>query len=448
MKASLLAALQGIHSQRIAGPAAGAFLLRILGAGFQFLFTVLLARFYGAAGVGVFVIALSLLVVGSTIARWGLDQASLKLVAANLASGHLQSVRAIVAYAGKFTLLSGALGTLLLLLLARTLSGVFFQDGQATWTIAVMALALLPLSLMTVLAEALRGLRRVTLYTLLHGALIPSLSILSLLLFQLLVDDVIAGAFAYLSATLVTLLIATRLWFRAAPETSQDESATAFDHRDMLTTSHSLAWVTIISVLMSFTETFVLGLFHDEASVGIYAASLRIALIINFITIAFNSILAPDFASLYRQGKLDEIQALARHAVVVMLSFAVPPVALVCLLPSQVLSIFGQEFAQGSSALVLLSLGQLIIVLFGPVGILLQMTGKERAFRNNVIASALTTLVTAVILIPPYAVMGAAVSAVIGILMLNTLSLISVRKRLGINPLPLLPSLPVNTGDS
>ena len=56
MKASLLSALQGLHRHRIVGPAAGAFLFRVLGACLQFLFTLLLARFYGAAGVGVMIL--------------------------------------------------------------------------------------------------------------------------------------------------------------------------------------------------------------------------------------------------------------------------------------------------------------------------------------------------------------------------------------------------------
>ncbi len=440
MKASLLSALQGLHHHRIVGPAAGAFLFRVLGAGLQFLFTLLLARSYGAAGVGVFVISLSLLVVSSTIARWGLDQTGLKLVAANLASSHYGTIRRILAYARNFVLLTGAIGTVILLLLSDWLAGVFFEGEEASGVITVMALALLPLSLTVLFAETLRGLRHILAYSLLHGALIPLFSIVFLLLFQNQFDSVIAAAVAYLSASGLTLAIAIYLHFHAFSRLPPDDTATGFNRSDILTTSHSLAWVAIISVLMSFTETFILGLFHDDASVGRYAAALRLALLINFIIIAFNSILAPNFASLYRQEKLQDIQALARHSIVVMLALTLPLVAIFCLLPAQVLSIFGGEFAQASTALIVLSIGQLVNVLSGPVGILLQMAGQERVFRNNVIASALTTLISALVLIPPYAVIGASVSAMTGILLLNVLSLISVRNRLGINPLPLNPS--------
>ena len=441
MRASLRSALQGLHRHQIVGPAAGAFLLRVMGAGLQFLFTLLLARFYGAAGVGVFVISLSLLVGSSAIARWGLDQTSLKLVAAQLASGDYEHIQSILNFSIKFIVLSATAGTLILVLLSQPLAQLFFEDAQSSAIISMMALGLLPLSLTTLFAEALRGLRRIVAYTALHGALIPLLSILFLLTLQELFEGVIAGALAYVLANVIGLLVAVALWFRALPRRATEEEGTAFDRRDLLRTSHSLAWVSIISVLMSFTETFVLGFFHDDADVGVYAAALRIALIINFITIAFNSILAPSFASLHRQHKLMEIQSLARHAVVVMIAFALPPIALCWLLPDLVLSMFGGEFTQGASALILLTFGQLIIITCGPVAILLQMTGQERAFRNNVIVSALTTLGTSVLLVPPYDVIGAALSAVIGIFLLNTLSLLSVRSQLGINPLPLLPAI-------
>jgi O-antigen/teichoic acid export membrane protein len=439
LKTALWSALRDLSRNRILGPAAGAFLLRVSGAGLQFLFTLLLARFYGAAGVGVYVIGLSILVVASTIARWGLDQTSMKLVAAGVAGKNYRAAREIVVYARNIILLTAIAGTLLLLLLSDVLASIFFTEGEASVVFAIMGAALLPLSLATLFAEALRGLQRVSAYSLIHGLLIPLFSIIFLLFTKGLFEGVIAGAAAYLMACILVALVAIPLWSRAASRLPRDESEPPLDRAEALATSRHLAWVTIISVAMTFTETFVLGLFHEEVSVGLYAAALRLALLINFFIIAFNSILAPNFSALFRQGKLTEIETLARQSILLMLVPTLPVVVLFCLLPGPVLSIFGDEFAQAASALILLSLGQLVNIISGPVGILLQMTGEERAYRNNVIISAASTLSASLILIPPFAVVGAAGSAVFGILLLNTLSLLTVRKRLGINPLPLNP---------
>ena len=194
-----------------------------------------------------------------------------------------------------------------------------------------------------------------------------------------------------------------------------------------------MALITLISVGISFTETFVLGLFHSDDKVGLYAAALRLALIINFIIIAFNTILAPKFSALYRQQRLSEIQRLARQSILLMSALTLPLVLLYISFPALLLSLFGSDFASASPALMILGIGQMVNVASGPVGILLQMSGQERAYRNNVLITSFATIGSALLLIPPYAVTGAALSATFGILLLNGLSLLSVRKGLGIH---------------
>jgi O-antigen/teichoic acid export membrane protein len=439
LKTMLRTALRDLSHNRILGPAAGAFLLRVLGAGLQFLFTLLLARFYGAAGVGVFVIGLSILIVASTIVRWGLDQTSMKLVAANFAGGDYSVIREVVKYARNIILLTSVGGSLFLLLLSDTLASIFFTEGEVSVVIAIMGAALLPLSMATLFAEALRGLRNISAHTLIHGVMIPLFSIIFLLMIRGLFAGVVAGAVAYLMASALAALVAIPLWSRSVSRLPSDESGQSLNRAKALASSHHFAWITIISVTMSLTETFILGLFHDEASVGLYAAALRLALLINFLIIAFNSILAPNFAALYQQKQLAQIETLARQSVLLMLALTLPIAALFIFFPGLVLSIFGSEFSQAATALILLSLGQLVNIISGPVGIMLQMTGEEQTFRNNLMISAASTLATSLILVPPFAVVGAASSAAIGILLLNTLSFLTVRKRLGINPLPLNP---------
>lgn len=436
MKSTLLSALRGLHQQKIFNPAANAFILRILGAVFQFLFTLLLARLYGATGVGIFIIALSILVVTSTIVRWGLDQTTLKLVAANIHQDD-GSIQATVTYTKKVVLLSGIAGTAIVMLSSDWLANIFFGTSDMSLVILLMSAAIIPLSLTTLYAEALRGLKRVNAYTMLHGVMIPLLSILLLLLYRFWNDNIVTGAAAYLSASIFAFLFARVTWKRTTATLKPAGSITTQKKHEIFNTTHALAWIAIVSVAMSFTETFILSFFHDEVSVGLYAAALRLALIPNFIIIAFNSILAPNFASLYQQKKTSEIEALIRQSVLVMFALTLPVVMVFVLFPASVLSIFGQEFEGGSTALILLSIGQLINIIAGPVGILLQMSGHEKSFRNNVLFSAAITLILAILLIPPYKVLGASLSAVIGILILNVLSVFSVYRKLGINSLPI-----------
>ncbi|MCU7842299.1 MAG: oligosaccharide flippase family protein [Candidatus Thiodiazotropha sp. (ex Monitilora ramsayi)] len=437
LKSSLISAIKGLHQEDIFSPATLAFLVRVAGAALQFGFTVLLAHYYGSTGVGIFVIALSILVISSTIARWGFDQATLKLVASNLVGDHQENVRLIVKFARNVVLTSSTIGMVVLILLSEWLALLFFDSRSMSHVIIILAFAMIPFSLSVLFAEALRGMKRIGSYSMLHGALIPLFSILALIFLRIWVDDIITGAYAYLIASLITMFVGISIWakFTPTPEASQSKRLDSNNRQELLSISPALAWISIISVAMSFTETFILGIFHHESDVGLYAAALRLALLLNFIIIAFNSILAPNYASLYKKGDLQTMQSLTRNSILVMLGITLPMALVFILFPDAVLSIFGEEFLDAASALILLTVGQLINVLSGPVGILLQMTGREKVFRNNVLIASIATLSSSLLLIPSYAVIGASISAVFGIFLLNALSVFSVRKHLGIYPL-------------
>jgi O-antigen/teichoic acid export membrane protein len=84
--------------------------------------------------------------------------------------------------------------------------------------------------------------------------------------------------------------------------------------------------------------------------------------------------------------------------------------------------------------LIILAAGQLINVAFGSVGLFLTMTGYERdTLRGQVIALVVNAL-AAVILIPPYGAVGAALAVAIGLVTWNAALAISFVQRLGFRP--------------
>jgi len=436
LKATLLAAFKELHQQKIFTPAASAFSLRILGALLQFFFTLLLARLYGASGIGIFTITLSILVVSSTIVRWGLDQTALKLVAANLHSKHYANIHTVIAYATRFIVITGFAFSAVLMLLSDWFAIIFFGDASMAKVILLMSAAITPLSLTTLFAEALRGLKFITTYTLLHGVLIPFLSIIFIFISRYWLNDIMAGAAAYFSASLIVTLIAILLWHKHSSALIPVVHRKTISSQDIQTTANSLSWISILLIAMTYTETFILGIFQTDKSVGLYATSLRLVLVLNLIITGFNSILAPNFASLYQQKKLSEIQSMARHAILIMLVISLPVLIIYITFPGQILSIFGTEFESASPALIILSFGHLINILSAPMGIIMQMTGQEVTYRNNVLISAGPMFLSALILIPKYGIVGASAASFIGIFTLNSLSHISLYRKLGISLLP------------
>ena len=104
------------------------------------------------------------------------------------------------------------------------------------------------------------------------------------------------------------------------------------------------------------------------------------------------------------------------------------------LLPGVIMGAFGAEFRTAVVILVVLSVGEFINVLAGPVGILLQMTGNEKTYRNCTFASAVAQLVLCLVLIPELGALGAAIATASAIVVTNGLSLIFAKRALGFIP--------------
>jgi len=188
-----------------------------------------------------------------------------------------------------------------------------------------------------------------------------------------------------------------------------------------------IAWVAILSVWLGFCETILLASFRSAAEVGLYAAALRLALLVNFLLLAFNTLLAPRFAVLYGRGELSEIRRLARTSVLAMLVLASPFFLALFLVPGALLAWFGNEFRAAVPALMILAVGQLINLSTGPVGTILLMTGNEQIMKRHTVTTVVVNLAAAILLIPVWGVAGAAASAAIGMALLNLLSWYSAR---------------------
>tara|TARA_B100000212_G_scaffold201429_1_gene151928 strand:+ start:78 stop:413 length:336 start_codon:yes stop_codon:yes gene_type:complete len=98
------------------------------------------------------------------------------------------------------------------------------------------------------------------------------------------------------------------------------------------------------------------------------------------------------------------------------------------------MSLFGEEFISGSTSLRILLLGQVINALCGSVGIILIMSGNEEYAKKASFFGALSIVILSFILIPKYAMIGAAIASTLGISFTNFLSYYYVVQKINIYP--------------
>lgn len=409
-----------------------AFSAKVTGAGLGFLFSIMLARLLGSAGTGVYFLALTIVSIGATISRLGLDNAVLRFAAV----AHDQGNRPILAslYRKSMGLVVGAGVVVALLFWLVTphlpLGGV--RSGELQAVLPVMLLALVPTTLILLQGEFFKATGAPGTATFFQAVVLPMFMVMGIaVIFWQGGAMALDIAFLYVIAATASVLLAGATWSHRKPGLWREQGC--FDTRLLLRTSLPLLWVASMNLVMGWTDILVLGVWTDAATVGVYGVATRIAALTAFILVAVNSVTAPRFAALHAQGNHKALERLAQRSAGWMLLAASPIILFLLLFPEWILQFFGADFVGGAALLRVLALGQLVNVAMGSVGYLLMMTGHERLMRNNIMLSALLNFVGNLILVPIYGGMGAAVSTAVSLAVMNLLSFVLVNKKLRVN---------------
>ena len=186
-------------------------------------------------------------------------------------------------------------------------------------------------------------------------------------------------------------------------------------------------------MIKSRTDILMLGAFKGAEAVGIYFAVSRGAQLINFIPNAANTVLEPNIASLYAEGKIEQIQRIMIKSSRTVFFTSLPIISSLVIFGYWYLSLFGSEFTQGNYALIILCVGQIVNLSTGSVGLLLNMTGNERYTSISRVSSTVLNVVLNALLIPRWGLEGAAIATAGSSILLNLENTIWVRKKLGIH---------------
>jgi O-antigen/teichoic acid export membrane protein len=435
LKAILLNWLN-IHVREVLRGAVVSFLVKGSGAVFGFAFNILLARTLGAHGAGVYFLALTVATISSVIARVGLDNTLLRFVAAHASINDWGTVKGVVKKSLSLVLFTSALTAIIVFVSAPWLAGTIFSKPELTLPIRWMALSIPCLSLLMLYAEMLRGLKRILYAEALQGLILPLILILTLYL--LAYRWGVSGAEqSYVLATLIAAIFGAWLWRQAT--VGKAEIDAKFSWRELFDSCIPLYSTSILyQAVMPWLPFLLLGVLGEKDDVGLFGMATRTAYLVSAVLIAVNSIAAPKFAALYKQNKLAELERLAQQTTFMLTLVAIPVTFLMMIFPSQIMAIFGAEFAASGNVLRILLIGQFVNVACGSVGFLLIMSGNEKSFRNAIVLSVVSMSVLLLVLVPHLQEIGAAIANTVAVIVSNVMCIYYVKKRLGISMLPWL----------
>ncbi|MCB0993862.1 MAG: oligosaccharide flippase family protein [Acidimicrobiales bacterium] len=418
----------GLVQPRLFARGLGILVLRGAGAAGALGLAVVIARRLGPEEAGGFYVGTSIAMVASSLGQLGLGGALLRFVATHRARNDLAGVngsrrrsRRLVISA---SLAASAVALLLVPLTTRWFGGTL-DGATAVWA----AVAVVPVSLVFVESQAFIGLERQV-----HGALLLNVAppAVSLVLVIVTGADTAAAALAvWVGAHCASALVASVLWRRMRLPSG---AAAGPDRSTLLRSALPLLVVSAGLLVMTWTDTIVLGVLGTADDVGIYNSARQVSLLLSLILLAGASVVAPRFATFWELGDREGLARLARQSAGVGAAAALIPAAVMVAAPGRVLGAFGAGFDAGDTALRLLAAGQFVNVAAGAVGYVLIMTGNERRHSAAQVLAAAVNIPLDVVLVPRWGMAGAAAATAASLVIFNGVAVWAARNALGAWP--------------
>ncbi len=133
----------------------------------------------------------------------------------------------------------------------------------------------------------------------------------------------------------------------------------------------------LLSVSLNQLPLLFVGAMFNSNVFAIFTIANRVAYLIGFFLSAIRLVIASDFALLYKQKRYTEIKMIMEKVTSILGVICICLFLIFLLFGNEILTMFGEEYVQSKTILLILTLGQLVNGLFGPVGLLLLMASKN-----------------------------------------------------------------------
>jgi O-antigen/teichoic acid export membrane protein len=393
----------------------------------------------GATVLGIVTLGTQFAFIAAAGTRFGMDMAAVRYVAIEVGAGHAGRIRGVVSRAAGIAALVSAVVAVLTFAFARPLGNLLGDDPSSVDAMRAAALALPFVALTYVYLGASRGLKimRHTLYVQWVGQ--PLVWIALMLLFWRFDKSVGSTVLAYGASWVVSTAAAVWFWEREAmrfpPEPVEPDLRVK-----LVRYGAPRAPAALLSQALFWTDYFVASAFVGRGSVttaelGVYSASVRVALAMVLFLTAVSYVFSPFVADLHARGERERLDELFKTITRWTVAGTIPIVLLMLVVPGPILQVFGgSTFVGGAAELRTLLIGQAVNVSVGAAGFVLIMAGFTGWDLVVYASSFALDLLLAVVLVPHLGTEGAAIAQTVTIAASNALRLWLVWRFVRIHP--------------
>lgn len=426
----------------------GVLALRIIGLGISYFFSFFVVRTLGARGWGIFTLSLTVLQLSSIGGKFGLDMVLLRFTAECKAKNELEILEKIYKKSMLLVIIISMFISLFIYTHAKFLATKFYHKLYLISPFQMISIIILPYVLLEFHSEGIRGFKKVNIYIVLKTSGLYLITVLIFTLGKLINSSIRLPIISFSIAVVALSMTSIYLWLKYLHYYSNSNernfekklnipystfpSMDEISYEKLIKIAIPLLFTNSLLVLLSWTDTIMLGIYKSSVEVGIYNIAMKISMMTSLTLTAVNVVVAPRFAELWSTGKLKELGEVVQRATKLVFFTSFPILVILILFPGFILSIFGKEFILGKSALRLLSLGQVVNSLSGSVGYILIMSGHQNVHWAIVSFIAILNIALNYKLVSVYGMTGAAIASSLSVVVGNVISVIYIKKKLGL----------------
>ena len=405
---------------------------RVFSTGMGFIFTIIVARLYGADVMGILSVINSFLVIVTLFTVFGTHTSIIRLIPEHLIKYSATSAFTVYSKILLFVVCVSLIASLLLFILAESIAVKIFTKPHLTTYFTVASFFIVFKSLSILSTHAIRGLKLTRMFALML-ALPQSYNLFVLISLSIINPTVSVPVYALLGGFALTGITGLSILKYAFKKRMHPvDMVHQVPCRKILSISMPMFMSTALTYLIGETGVIMLGIFCSEAEVGHYAIAVKLATLTSFALEAISSIGAPRFSELYHLEKLGELFHVAKKSAKLIYYTTTPILAVLIIFGKHILEfVFGNEFGIAYQALLILVIGQFVNSISGSSAIFMNMTGNQSILRNIMAFSAGVNIMLNFLLIPVYGINGAAVSAMVSVCLWNIITLAYIKSKFG-----------------
>ena len=386
---------------------------------------------------GMYSLGLVLLTILVTVSLMGLQEGSTRFIAYHRGKSDAEPdkvIKGIVYSAFQMVLLSSAALVLIGFFLSNSIASHIFHMPEFSTVLRWFLISLPFVVITTMVAAVFRGFGRVEPNIYFEIGVRQGSFIVFLTASVIVGGGLLGIVYAYVAAAVLACVGITLYFVRSFPVGNLEGRTTGL-RRELLGFSLPLLSVTVLNMVMQWTDTIMLGYFKTSDVVAVYNAALPLARLIPIALSSSTLIFVPIMSELFSGGLAKETKRTYQIVTKWGFSLAIPLFSMFFVFPVTVLQFFfGTSYGEAALPLQVLSCAFMVHTITGLNGLTLTVMGNTRFVMVMSLMGAGSNVALNYVLIPPFGTAGAALAFLCSVILVNVVGSVKLHEMSGIHP--------------